>query len=132
MMLPVRWIGRGIGASLSNDRWARRRKLMSLAPTTLMPPRSAGCWVIALSMAAQTWSPSNEAPRPVTSLNRSLLGSANYFCLGTADPRPARDAQEIRRHRRRWWLHAISVAARCLRRVHVPLSGYNRAAMWYL
>src|SRR5205823_13249556 len=39
---------------------------MSLAPTTLMPPRSAGCWVIALSMAAQTWSPSNEAPRPVT------------------------------------------------------------------
>jgi hypothetical protein len=46
MMLPVRWIGRGIGASLSNDRWARRRKLMSLAPTTLMPPPSAGCWVI--------------------------------------------------------------------------------------
>jgi hypothetical protein len=24
------------------------------------------CWVIALSMAAQTWSPSNEATRPVT------------------------------------------------------------------
>lgn len=43
-----------------------RRKLMSLAPTMLMPPRSAGCWVIALSLAAQTWSPINEAARPVT------------------------------------------------------------------
>jgi hypothetical protein len=31
-----------------------------------MPPRLAGYWVIALSMAAQTWPPSNEAPRPVT------------------------------------------------------------------
>jgi hypothetical protein len=43
-----------------------RRRLMSLAPTTLMPPRLGGYWVIALSMAAQTWSPSNEAPRPLT------------------------------------------------------------------
>jgi hypothetical protein len=24
------------------------------------------CWVIALSMAAQAWSPSNKAPQPVT------------------------------------------------------------------
>jgi hypothetical protein len=39
---------------------------MSHALTTSMPPRLAGYWVIALSMAAQTWPPSNEAPRPVT------------------------------------------------------------------
>src|SRR5262249_26352486 len=39
---------------------------MSPAPTTSMPPRLEGYWVIALSLAAQAWPPSNEAPRPVT------------------------------------------------------------------
>ena len=33
---------------------------MSRALTTSMPPRSADYWVIALSMAAQAWSSSNE------------------------------------------------------------------------
>ncbi len=61
-----------------------RRRLMSLAPTTSMPPRSAGCRVIALSMAAQTWSPSNEAPRPVT--RASVLSRPS---------RPHRDAQGL-------------------------------------
>jgi hypothetical protein len=36
--------------------------------------------VIALSMAAQTWSPSNEAPRPVTWAHRTDL------CLGGLPP----------------------------------------------
>jgi hypothetical protein len=31
----------------------------------LMPPRSAGYWVTALSLATQAWPPSTEAPRPV-------------------------------------------------------------------
>jgi hypothetical protein len=30
------------------------------------PPRLGGYWVIALSLAAQAWPPSNEAPQPVT------------------------------------------------------------------
>ena len=78
--------------------------------------------MIALSMAAQTWSPSNEAPGPVT-MNRSLLGWANYFCLGTrrsslALPEMHKrfDDIDIRKspplRGGRWWLHAISVAAR--------------------
>src|SRR5262249_35978437 len=36
------------------------------ALTMSMPPRLGGYWVIALSLAAQAWPPSNEAPRPVT------------------------------------------------------------------
>jgi hypothetical protein len=34
--------------------------------TTWTPPRLADYWVIALSLAGQAWSSSNEAPRPVT------------------------------------------------------------------
>ena len=67
---------------------------MSLAPTTLMPPRSAGCWVTALSMAAQTWSPSNEATRPVTRAsvfpardNPTLAPSSRPLCWAKGDVR---------------------------------------------
>jgi DNA invertase Pin-like site-specific DNA recombinase len=45
---------------------AGETQAMWRGPTMSTPPRSGGSWVTALSMAAQTWSPSNEAPQPVT------------------------------------------------------------------
>src|SRR5262249_5786956 len=69
---------------------------MSPAPTTSMPPRLGGYWVIALSLAAQAWPPSNEAPRPV--MRPSSLDSVRYFerpprrCLaGELPVRPKKD-----------------------------------------
>jgi hypothetical protein len=44
-----------------------------------MPPRLGGYWVTTLSLAAQTWSPSNEAPRPVTQPG-ALIALLWLFC----------------------------------------------------
>jgi hypothetical protein len=44
-----------------------------------MPPRLGGYWVIALSLAAQAWPASNEAPRPVTQ-HGALMVLLWLFC----------------------------------------------------
>jgi hypothetical protein len=50
-----------------------------------MPPRLGGYWVIALSLAAQAWPASNEAPRPVTQPGASS-GVLMFALAGTAVP----------------------------------------------
>jgi hypothetical protein len=44
-----------------------------------MPPRLGGYWVTALSLAAQAWPASNEAPRPVTQPG-ALIALLWVFC----------------------------------------------------
>ena len=44
-----------------------------------MRPRLGGYWVIALSLAAQAWPASNEAPRPVTQPG-ALIALLCLFC----------------------------------------------------
>jgi hypothetical protein len=44
-----------------------------------MPPRLGGYWVTALSLAAQAWPASNEAPRPVTQPG-ALIALLWLFC----------------------------------------------------
>ena len=52
---------------------------MSPALIMSMPPRLGGYWVTALSLAAQAWPASNEAPRPVTQPG-ALIALLWLFC----------------------------------------------------